>query len=430
MNRDDGTSALTVMDDAQAVALFLHERASRSRHTLHAYAANLRRLIGWCRNRHLGPLSDLTRNDLLAWRDHLRMVRVSADSRQCAAAAGELTQARVLAVAASLYQYWFDTGYLIANPASGLVTGTQARTGFAPQHFLPSATLATCDAWMAAMPAGIDNDNLMLLRRRGIWVLYRYGDVRLAELAWTIDTNLPRIKVNDGGQWALYVHGKGGKPRAIPLPAVAVAPLAAYRLVRGLPQEPAVHDRGRAHSAAASTHTPADAGSAARSSGCIVGPDSGALDRIVAGWSCASHGSRGIPAIPSSRPLPAPRRHCPPCADAPISERHPAPPACRYSNSGRPSCARFAASRSASAPLPPCFCHVRIPAPPACACTPAHHASGATFPVAAVAVQQSTSVRPWRFPPAHAIGQIGVKNYSITYLANSHKLGIVRATPM
>ena len=122
MNRDDGTSALTVMDDAQAVALFLHERASRSRHTLHAYAANLRRLIGWCRNRHLGPLSDLTRNDLLAWRDHLRMVRVSADSRQCAAAAGELTQARVLAVAASLYQYWFDTGYLIANPASGLVT--------------------------------------------------------------------------------------------------------------------------------------------------------------------------------------------------------------------------------------------------------------------------------------------------------------------
>jgi hypothetical protein len=45
-----------------------------------------------------------------------------------------------------------------------------------------------------------------------------------------------------------------------------------------------------------------------------------------------------------------------------------------------------------------------------------HHASGATFPIAAVAPQQSISVRPWLLPPAHAIGQTGVKNYSITCL--------------
>jgi integrase/recombinase XerC len=156
VNRDGGTNTLAVLDDAQAVALFLRERASRSRPTRRAYAADLRRLIGWYRDRQLGPLLDLTRNGLLAWCEALRMVRatIAANGRQRAAVPGERTQARALAVIASLYQYWFDTGYLIANPAAGLVTGTQARSGFAPQRFLPPAALAACDAWMAATPAG------------------------------------------------------------------------------------------------------------------------------------------------------------------------------------------------------------------------------------------------------------------------------------
>ena len=48
VNPDAATNTLAVMDDAQAVALFLRDRANRSRHTLRAYAADLRRLIGWC----------------------------------------------------------------------------------------------------------------------------------------------------------------------------------------------------------------------------------------------------------------------------------------------------------------------------------------------------------------------------------------------
>lgn len=242
VNRYGATNTLAVIDDAQAVALFLRERAHRSRHTLRAYAADLRRLVAWCRDRQLGPLSDLTRNDLLAYRDSLRTARatVAADGRQRATVPGERAQARALAVVASLYQHWFDTGYLIANPASGLVTGTQARTGFAPRRFLPPDTLAACDAWMAATSPGADD--IASLRRRAIWALYRYGGVRLAELAWSINTNLPRVEVEDGGQWTLYVHGKGDKPRAIPLPAVAIAPVVAYRLARGLPAEPAAHE--------------------------------------------------------------------------------------------------------------------------------------------------------------------------------------------
>ena len=109
------------------------------------------------------------------------------------------------------------------------------------------------------------------------------------------------------------------------------------------------------------------------------------LDRAAAVLSSASHGSRTVPATPSSRPAPAPRLHRLPCADTLISERHPAPSVCRYNGSGRPSCVRFVASRPVSAPHPPCFCHVRIPEPQACACISVHHASGAMCPTAAIA---------------------------------------------
>jgi site-specific recombinase XerD len=242
VNRHAATNTLAATDDAQAVTLFLRDRAGRSRHTLRAYAADIRKLIGWCCDQQLGPLSDLTRNDLLVYRDALSTARATTaqQGRHRAEAPGERAQARALAVVASLYQYWFDTGYLSANPASGLVTGTQARTGFAPRRFLPAAALAACDTWLEST-AGNANDAVNA-RRRAVWVLYRYGGVRLAELAWSIDTGLPRVEVEDGGQWTLYVRGKGNKPRAIPLPAVAVAPLIAYRVTRGLPVKPAAHE--------------------------------------------------------------------------------------------------------------------------------------------------------------------------------------------
>ncbi|MFX5693400.1 hypothetical protein ABTE17_22230, partial [Acinetobacter baumannii] len=76
-------------------------------------------------------------------RDYLRRPRISVDTdgQRRVIAVGDRSQARALAVVASLFQYWFDTRYLIANPASGLVVGLQARNEFAPKRFLPTAAL-------------------------------------------------------------------------------------------------------------------------------------------------------------------------------------------------------------------------------------------------------------------------------------------------
>lgn len=85
-------------------------------------------------------------------------------------------------------------------------------------------------------------NTLSAQRRRAIWALYRYSGVRLAELAWSAETGLPRLEAEAPGRWTLYVCGKGRKARAIPLPSPCVAVLRAYRLARGLPAEPPAHE--------------------------------------------------------------------------------------------------------------------------------------------------------------------------------------------
>lgn len=264
-NRSAATNALGVADDGQALRLFLRDRAGRSPHTLRAYVAELRRLIHWCRDHGLGPLSDLTRDDLLAFRHSLTAPRAWVGSAPAEGAPRarrpgqrlpmprEATRVRALAVISSLFHYWQKTGYLVVNPAAGLSGGSAARATWTPGRILPAPVLALCDAVIAAgCPDGLPL--LRWLRRCALWSLYRYAGVRLAELEWSDERHLPRIDVDLAGAWTLHVLGKGNRRRAIPLPAVCVGPLRAYRVARGLPPDPApfepvppVHsERGRA----------------------------------------------------------------------------------------------------------------------------------------------------------------------------------------
>ena len=253
------TNTLGVADDAQAVILFLRDRASRSPHTRRAYLADLRRLIAWCERERLGPLSDLTRHDLLAYRreveqgpavgeetppgtHHLARRAQPGGPRQRSTAVAS----RALAVVSSLFRYWLRTGYLIANPAADLSGGGAARAAWMPTRIMPGRVVALCDAVVAgAAPAGLTPP--VWARRCAIWSLYRYGGVRLAELVWSEARGLPRLDVDadadTDSHWTLHVLGKGNRLRAIPLPAVCVPPLRAYRLARGLTPEPGAFER-------------------------------------------------------------------------------------------------------------------------------------------------------------------------------------------
>lgn len=234
------TNTLGASDDHAAVAAFLRERATRSRHTWRAYTAELQRLVHWCMANGRGPLSDLTRQDLLTYQGSLRSPPTAASDPDHPPLS-ERSQARALAVAASLLRYWHGTGYTLGNPAVGMSGGARARAGFAPQRFVPGALLQTCDAWVARS-AATDGD-LVRLRRAAVWTLYRCSGARLSELVWNAAARLPRLEVDERGDWLLKVLGKGSNERAIPLPRACDGALRAYRLARGVPALPTTHEQ-------------------------------------------------------------------------------------------------------------------------------------------------------------------------------------------
>ncbi|WP_028221934.1 tyrosine-type recombinase/integrase [Paraburkholderia oxyphila] len=234
------TNTLGVADDAQAIRLFLRERASHSPHTLRAYVTELRRLAGWCTRERLGPFSDLTRQDLMAYRDALQAPRQDTTGKRTRAAPA--TVSRALAVVSSLFAWWHRTGYLTVNPAEGLAAGRRARMTWTPVRFLPATALAHCDA-IAAADAPENVPATVWARRRAIWALYRFAGIRLAELVWHEALALPRIDVDEARQWTLHVVGKGSKQRAIPLPSTCLPALRAYRCLRGLPADPPPGER-------------------------------------------------------------------------------------------------------------------------------------------------------------------------------------------
>ncbi|MFP4889693.1 tyrosine-type recombinase/integrase [Paraburkholderia sp. EG304] len=234
------TNTLGVADDAQAVRLFLRERASHSPHTLRAYVTELRRLAAWCTCERLGPFSDLTRQDLMGYRDAVQAPQ--ADATGNVRRAAPATVSRALAAVSSLFAWWHRTGYLTVNPAEGLAAGRRARMTWTPVRFLPAAALAHCDA-VAGGDAPTDIPSAVWARRRAIWTLYRFAGVRLSELEWHEDLALPHIEVDEARQWTLHVLGKGHRPRAIPLPAACLPALRAYRSAVGLPADPATNER-------------------------------------------------------------------------------------------------------------------------------------------------------------------------------------------
>jgi site-specific recombinase XerD len=239
------TNTLGASDDLGALSAFMRERAGRSVHTWRAYVAELERLTHWCIEAGLGPFSDLTRQDLLRYKVALSRAAAAVPidgtdgkvavvgTAYMANQLSEKSQARALAVIASLFRYWHSTGYLLSNPAAGFTGGSRAQAGFVPTRFIPAHLLEHCDAWVARSVATVDA-TLDQRRLAAIWTLFRFSGARLAELAWHQKSRMPRLELDASDKGLLTVLGKGNKSRAIPLPSICNEVLRSYRVARGL----------------------------------------------------------------------------------------------------------------------------------------------------------------------------------------------------
>lgn len=229
-NRDQNLNMLGAATDAQAISAFLRDRTNRSPHTARAYRTELRRLVFWCEANHLGPLSDLTRQDLLNYRDDLAMMSRHELDQVLSPSA----QARAINVVKSMYKYLTSTGYQTVNPALELGVSHPNAPSTILSRLLSTAATDACDRWLDAQ-LQLNDVPLRAARHTAILALYRFAGIRVAELAPKM--GYPRLR-SEGSNWAIEVLGKGMKARVIPLPEACVVHLRRYRLRRGLPAMP------------------------------------------------------------------------------------------------------------------------------------------------------------------------------------------------
>jgi integrase/recombinase XerC len=232
-NQDAVTNSLAVSTDAAAVAAFLKDRASRSPHTHRAYSTDIQRLIDWCKAHGIqGPLSDLTRVELIRFRENLSGTLGTPDFT--GRTLGRRSSIRAMAVVQSLYVYLLRTGYIRVNPAAELGKTSTGRATYKPTRILPRTALNACDRWLQKT-ASERTPTVVVLRRVAIVALYRWSGVRVDELAHR--DGYPRIRIDEDG-WTLEVLGKGRKLREVPLPRLCIPFIERYRLALGLPAAP------------------------------------------------------------------------------------------------------------------------------------------------------------------------------------------------
>ncbi|CAJ0682027.1 MULTISPECIES: phage integrase family protein [Ralstonia] len=219
--------------------------------TQRSYRKEAERFLLWAIWIRRKPLSSMTTEDCVAYRDFLADVpddwcaprsreRWTPSWKPFEGKLSPESQAYALTVLQNLYRYLNDKNYLSGNPWGGV----RATNGGKPQ--LDVGRSLTEDQWAFVV------ERLFLLERTSsnlrlqvaLPLLYATG-LRLAEivgattadLAWR-SLALPRSGERMDGWW-LTVVGKGSRVREVPVPDEVVHALGAYLDSRGFPSDPA-----------------------------------------------------------------------------------------------------------------------------------------------------------------------------------------------
>ncbi|WP_057395295.1 phage integrase family protein, partial [Ralstonia solanacearum] len=218
--------------------------------TQRTYRKEVERFLLWAIWIRRKPLSSMTTEDCLAYRDFLADV----PDEWCAPRSRERwtpgwkpfegklspdSQAHTITVLQNLYRFLNTKNYLSGNPWAGV----QAAGSDKPQ--LDIGRSLTEDQWAFVM------QRLFLLQQTSsnlrlqiaLPLLYATGlrlaeiiSVKTTDLAWR-SLAIPRSGERMDGWW-LYVIGKGSRAREVPVPDEVVQALGVYLASRGFPSDP------------------------------------------------------------------------------------------------------------------------------------------------------------------------------------------------
>lgn len=228
-------------------AVYAYLRAITSKHTQRAYRKELERVVLWAIVQQQKPISSLTVEDCLAYREFLTdpqpadqwtgpraRERWSGLWRPFEGPLSERSERHALTILRSFWQWLNDQNYLLGNPWRAVPSR---------QKLQPKINIGrsfTQKQWQFLIE-NLDRLEEGGAARRLRFVLncfYATG-LRLTELANGKCDDLKREMLEEGEEgWMHTVFGKGGKVREVPWPDALVEELKALLAARGLDPDP------------------------------------------------------------------------------------------------------------------------------------------------------------------------------------------------
>jgi len=252
-NRAFGTKAqISADNDIDAVKAWL-ARVADKKTTFETYRKEAERLLLWCAIERAKPLSSLTHEDWLLYKEFIKQPRpaarwVSAEGRKYPRAhrawrpfAGPLSatsQRQAAIILNALFSWLVNAGYLAGNPLT-LSRNRKARGAPRVTRYLDDDIWSAVKETIEAMPRESPRQVEHYHRLRWLFsVLYVCG-LRISELIGTTMGAFFAERDRDGVvRWWLEVMGKGDKLRIVPATSELMVGLQHYRSSYGLPPSP------------------------------------------------------------------------------------------------------------------------------------------------------------------------------------------------
>jgi site-specific recombinase XerD len=253
-NRSNGAHPqIAATNDLDAVRAWL-ARFVDTPTTFQNYRKEAERLLLWAVIACGKPLSSLTHEDLVVYRQFL-LAPAPADVwcanggrkhprgdprwRPFYGPLSAASQRQAMVILNVMFSWLVQAGYLAGNP---LALSRQRQRRPAPRvtrHLAPPLWQAVKDA-IAAMPRDDARAAFHADRARWVFTLLYLGGLRITEAAdTTMGQFFARRDAHGRDRWWLDVTGKGGRQRLVPATAEMMDELARYRRAHGLPALPA-----------------------------------------------------------------------------------------------------------------------------------------------------------------------------------------------
>lgn len=246
--RPQAQCLLQADNDLAAVRAWVASKAAQS-HTQRAYRKEAERFVLWAIVQRGKPLSSMSQEDCVAYRDFLADPQPSVRwcgprSRQRWSPAwrpfeGPLSasaQRYAVTVLKNLYGFLVDQNYLMGNPWNAVTAVRSAAPRLQTGRSLTQAQWKWVEQRLDELPASSTSHRLRVALR----LLYATG-LRLSEVVAARAGDLTPVEYNTGADddtpvrgWMLRVIGKGQKIREVPVPDNVVAAIDGYLASRGL----------------------------------------------------------------------------------------------------------------------------------------------------------------------------------------------------